>query len=142
RATGERARCALLPGPVALLVLPARAAGTRIIAAHGRYRRGRAAHRTERAGHRRRRRDGSHRRAGRSRARAAPGEEVIRPARRGRWGRRRRLLLPRRLGAHLNLEKALGERGLDVVHQVLEHLVRFLLVLDQRILLTPPTVVD
>src|ERR1041385_4604412 len=47
-------------------------------------------------------------------------------------------------GAYLDLqlEPALGERRLQVVHQPDEHVVRFFFVLDQRVLLTPRAVVD
>ena len=50
--------------------------------------------------------------------------------------------LPRRLGRHLDLEELLGERRLHVPHQVLEHLERFLLVLDERILLAVGPILD
>src|SRR6185437_1118906 len=48
----------------------------------------------------------------------------------------------RLLEPELDLEEALGEGAVDVVHQVDEHLVGFLLVLDQRIGLPPRAVVD
>ena len=99
-----------------------------------------------RAGQRRRRPARGRRRR---HPRRRPHEQVVGPAGRRGWcaiavggggggG-------PRRLGAlraHLDLEEPLGERGLDVVHEVLEHLEGLPLVLHQRVLLAPRPILD
>ena len=51
-------------------------------------------------------------------------------------------LLSRRLRADLDLEEPLGERRLDVVHQVFEHLEGLALVLHQWVLLAPRPVLN
>src|SRR5690348_10233081 len=48
----------------------------------------------------------------------------------------------RRSDLDLQLEPALGERAVHVVHQADEHLVTFPLVLDERVLLAPLPVMD
>src|SRR5262249_36286730 len=110
-----------------------------VVAAHRGEGGGGLAERTQRAAEGRRR--GSRGRDCGPTSRRRPQEEIVRSA--GRWWRGRRWRLrPGRLRAHLYLEVALGEGGLDVVHQVLEHVIRFLLVLDQRVLLAPTAVVN
>src|SRR6266545_3639129 len=130
-------RFCLRPGSVALLELLAAAAGTRIVASHTGVRVGREARL----------------RLGQWRRIAARYETVG-----GRFRRRHRPLLFRlpadrpghRLawaparGANLDLqlEPPFRERRLQIVHEADEHLVGFLLVLDERVLLPPGAVVD
>ena len=60
----------------------------------------------------------------------------LRPAQ--EHGRQRLALLERDLRA----QEPFGERVVDVLHQIHEHVVRLMLVLDERIFLTPGAVAD
>src|SRR5258708_3546766 len=133
-----KSRVSLCPRPVALLELLAAAAGTRVVAPNP----GVGVRRDRHTGWPGRRL-GTGGRAGTDqpvRLRFGRGHRC-RPARSTQRPRDRTPALAalsrRRSDLHLQLEPALGERGMQVVHEVHEHSVGLLLVLDQRVPLTP-----
>src|SRR3954454_1634674 len=134
---------ALVPSSMTLLVLPAGATGAGIVASDSGNCRRCPTHRTHRTVHCR----SGHRGLRRGNSTGGPGKEVVGPDRRRRGCRWRshsaRLgLRPGRLGADLDLQEPLGKGGVNVVHQVFEHLEGLALVLYQRVFLTPGAVLD
>src|SRR6266566_9150579 len=124
-------------GAVALLELLAAAAGTRIVASDAGVRVGREARLW----------------LGQWRRIPARYETVCGRFRRRHWpllfrlpadraGHRLTWAPPRGANLDLQLEPPFRERRLQIVHQADEHLVGFLLVLDERVLLPPGAVVD